>query len=173
MLGNGTQRGRFGINSHADQLRVPSAVLDERCASLAAVTRVELLLIVEASLCFPHYPPHELCTALRDEQAVANECHCALRTVPERDSLVIMLRGSTVDVFIEESRSRGVAIQQDRVKLTPLPSHGSHNSQSPSSAAEHARLGTRPNATSKRLLRSSRFRAVSSAIDRPLIGPLA
>ena len=54
------------------------------------------------------------------------------------------------------SGSRGVAIQQDRVKFTPLPPHGRHDSQSPSSAAEHARLGTLPSATTKRLPRSSR-----------------
>ena len=66
------------------------------------VTRIERLVLGETAARLSHNIPHELCTALWNEQAVTNEGHGALGTVPKGLSVLIFLGWSTVDALIEE-----------------------------------------------------------------------
>ena len=88
--------------SHTNHLRLHGAVLNQRWAALVLVTRIERLVLGETAARLSHNIPHELCTALWNEQAVTNEGHGALGTVPKGLSVLIFLGWSTVDALIEE-----------------------------------------------------------------------
>ena len=67
------------------------------------VAGVEFLLLVEATLRISNDFPHNLCAALRDDQAMSTESHSAFWAIPQVVSLAILLRRNIVDASIEEA----------------------------------------------------------------------
>ena len=90
-------------NLRADNVRLQCVIFDGERAGHVLKASVEFMVLVEATLRISHDFPHDLCAAFGDDQAMSTESHSAFWAIPQVVSLAILLRGSTVDVFIEEA----------------------------------------------------------------------